>query len=131
MNADEEIVEISALLHDITRLSGDHKNHHISGQLEAEKILKEFNYPQNKIEKVKHCIHAHRGSKEIKRETIEADIVASADAMAHISQVSIFFYKEKKWIKEKIERSWKKLMPEAKSMMLKKYEAIKLFLNNS
>ncbi|MHA1721275.1 MAG: HD domain-containing protein [Promethearchaeota archaeon] len=139
LGADKEIVEVSAWLHDITRLKGDPENHHISGPIEAEKILKQLNYPQDKIEKVKHCIHAHRGSQSIKRETIEAECVASADAMAHFDNVPalicVAFVKKqmtieegKNWVRNKLERSWKKLIPEAKEIVLLKYEAVKLLL---
>jgi len=139
LGADKEIVEVSAWLHDITRLKGDPENHHISGPIEAEKILKQLNYPQDKIEKVKHCIHAHRGSQSIKRETIEAECVASADAMAHFDNVPALIYvafvkkqmsieEGKDWVRNKLERSWKKLIPEAKEIVLPKYEAVKLLL---
>ncbi len=139
LGADKEIVEISAWLHDITRLKGDSENHHTSGPIEAEKILKELKYPQEKIEKIKHCIHAHRGSQSIKRETLEAECVASADAMAHFDNVSALLYvafvkklmnieEGKIWVRNKFERSWKKLIPEAKEIVLPKYEAVKLFL---
>lgn len=139
LGADEEIVEVSAWLHDITRLKGDPENHHISGQIEAEKILRELKYPQEKIDKVKHCIHAHRGSQSIKRETLEAECVASADAMSHFDNVPALLYvafvkkqmdteEGKKWVKNKLERSWNKLIPEAKEIVLPKYEAVKLLL---
>lgn len=136
LNADEEIVEISALLHDITILRGDKLNHHNSGPIEAEKILKEFNYPQEKIEKVKHCINAHRGSQKIKRETVEAECVASADGMSHfdvIPRLLLMGYDKTKdrkealeWTKSKLERSWNKLIPEAKEIVRNKYEAWKI-----
>ncbi len=142
LDADEEIVEISALLHDIASISNPDwlEDHHIHGVKLAEKILKKYNYPQEKIEKVKHCIFAHRGSKKIKRETIEAEIVASADAMSHFDNIPALMkvsYQVKQmetdegteWVLNKIERSWKKLMPEAKETMRKKYEAIKLILS--
>ena len=139
LGADKEIVEVSAWLHDITRLKGDPENHHISGPIEAEKILKQLNYPQDKIEKVKHCIHAHRGSQSIKRKTIEAECVASADAMAHFDNVPALLYvayvkkqmtieEGKNWVGNKLERSWKKLIPEAKEIVLPKYESVKLLL---
>ena len=139
LGADKEIVEISAWLHDITRLKGDPENHHISGPIEAERILKELNYSQEKIDKIKHCIHAHRGSQSIKRETLEAECVASADAMAHFDNVPALLYvafvkrqmkieEGKTWVRNKLERSWKKLIPEAKEIALPKYEAVKLLL---
>lgn len=139
LGADEEIVEISAWLHDITRLKGDSENHHISGPIEAEKILRELGYPQEKIDKVKHRIHAHRGSQNIKRETIEAECVASADAMAHFDDVPALLYGAfiknqmniedgKGWVRNKLERSWNKLIPEAKKIVLPKYKAVKIIL---
>ncbi|MFC1686362.1 HD domain-containing protein [Patescibacteria group bacterium] len=144
LDADMEIVEISALLHDIASISNPDwvEDHHIHGTKLAEEVLKKYNYPQEKIEKVKHCILTHRGSKKIKRETIEAEIVASADAMAHFDNIPAlmkvaFQVKEMdtdegaKWVLDKIERSWKKLMPEAKEMMKEKYEAIKIVLGKN
>jgi len=134
LNADEEIVEIAAWLHDWGSLIGRYEDHHIAGAEEAERILKNFNYPQEKIEKVKHCILAHRGSKDIKRESIEAEIVASADAMAHFADIPDLFhlgYSTKKlsyedgikFVKEKLERSWNKIMPEGKEIIKEKYKA--------
>jgi putative nucleotidyltransferase with HDIG domain len=139
LGADEEIVEISAWLHDITRLRGDGDNHHITGQVVAEEILKKLSYPQEKIDKVKHCIHAHRGNQSIKQETVEAECVASADAMAHFDNIPFLFYvalfkkqrsieETKIWLRTKLERSWNKLIPEAKEIVRPKYEAAKLIL---
>jgi hypothetical protein len=34
----------------------------------------------------------------------------------------------KDWVRNKLERSWKKLIPEAKEIVLPKYEAVKLLL---
>ncbi|MBW2996632.1 HD domain-containing protein [Candidatus Woesearchaeota archaeon] len=139
LGANKEIVEIAAWLHDIGSIIGDYENHHISGAEYAEKLLKEYNYPQEKIEQVKHCIIAHRGSKSIPRETIEAECVANADAMAHFDNIpSLFglaFLSKKKdtdeakeFIKGKLQRSWNKLMPEAKEMIKLKYDAAKVIL---
>jgi len=139
LGADEEVVELAALLHDYGAVNGDPDEHHISGTKEAEKILKKFNYPKEKIEKIKHCIYAHRGSQPIKRETIEAEIIASADAMAHYEDVPSLFYlvfaKHKldieegvESLKDKLARDWKKLMPQAREMIEAKYETIKRIL---
>jgi|SRR6266849_2007977 len=61
---DPEIVEVAALLHDYASVKDKslYEGHHIHGPLEAEKILKEFRYPPQKIEAVKHCIEAPRAS---------------------------------------------------------------------
>jgi uncharacterized protein len=138
LQADEEIVEIAALLHDIAGIKDrdNYENHHLLGAEEAEKILKGFNYPQEKIEKIKHCILTHRGSKSIKRETLEAECVASADAMAHFDTIPALLHfvfvrlgmdvdEGTKWLRDKLDRSWTKLIPEAKEIVKDKYEATK------
>lgn len=139
LGADKEVVELAALLHDIGVIEGDKANHHISGTKEAEEILRRFNYPKEKIEKIKHCIFAHRSSKSIKRKTIEAECIASADAMAHFDEIPQLFESAfirfkmnpeegKQWILDKLERDWKKLVPGTRETIKKKYEAIKLIL---
>lgn len=54
--ANEEILRISALLHDIGRIKFGPENHEESGAKEAEKILKELKVEKAIIEKVKECI---------------------------------------------------------------------------
>ncbi|MBU3179513.1 hypothetical protein KPL47_24930 [Clostridium estertheticum] len=67
--------------------SSMYKEHHMYGAIEAERILKGFNYPEEKIIKIKDCIIQHRGSVILERTTKESICLASADAMAHIDQV--------------------------------------------
>ena len=71
--------------------------------------------PEEKIELIAKCIRNHRGSKDYKRESIEEQIVACADAMSHINGCLIFIYlagtqkedyKEKLITKTKTKRSW-------------------------
>ena len=139
--ADKEIVELAALLHDIGVIRGDRKTHHISGAKEAEKILKKFGCPEKKIESIKHCILAHRSSKSIKRKTIEAKCVASADAMAHYEEIPQLFesafirfkmnpQEAVRWITYKLDRDWKKLTPGAKEIINEKHKAVKLIFKN-
>jgi hypothetical protein len=143
LDADNEIVEISALLHDYASVkdSSMYKEHHIYGGIEAEKILKDFNYPEERINRIKDCIFQHRGSVPIERTTKESICIASADAMAHIDQVPsllyLVYYKRKmevsegaKWVSEKIERSWNKLCPEAREIIKDKYESVKVVLRS-
>jgi HD superfamily phosphodiesterase len=138
MGADLEIVTISAWLHDYASVY-DAKlmpEHHLHGPKYAQEILSQLNYPQDKIDQVKHCIEAHRGSQKIPRQTIEAECVASGDAMAHITsfpsllilawKVHDMSYQEGiDWALAKMERSWNKLIPEAKELVKDQYEAIK------
>jgi len=143
LNVDGELAELGALLHDIGRIKFGEKNHEITGIPEAEKILKQFNYPQKIIDEVKHCVESHRGSGTIKPKTVIAKIVANADAMAHFDTIPALLQvalrkennnleKAVNWVYDKIERDWNKKLtiPEAKEMMKKKYEAIKLLFNS-
>ncbi len=141
LNADEELAELGALLHDIGRIKFGGKNHEITGVPEAERILKQLNYPKKVINEVKHCVESHRGSRDIIPKTLTAKIVANADAMAHFDTVPVLFQlalkknnlKEAiKWVYDKIERDWNKKLtiPEAKEMMREKHEAIKVLLNS-
>jgi uncharacterized protein len=137
--ADEEIVEIAALLHDIMKIKGQREGHHITGSEEAAKILKELGYPEDKIEKVKHCILTHSSDEKYLPMTKEAKAVASADALAHFDMFEDIAHsayvkkgldseEARKFILGKYERSWKKMMPEAREIAKKRYDAIKLIL---
>ena len=143
-SADSEVVEIAALLHDYAGIKDERlaENHHLHSALEAEKILKSLDYPEEKIIAVKDCIMTHRASINLKAQSVEAICLASADAMAHIDQIPSLLYltyvQHQKnidegiaWVKEKIERSWKKLCPEAKAMIKDKYVAAKTLLNTA
>lgn len=118
-NADMEVIEISVLLHDISSVRGEYEDHHLKGARIAEELLSKLNYPRNKIEQVKHCILAHRGSKDIKRETKEAQILTDADAMCHFDEIDALFnaYKIKEEVLKKLERSYVKMSKEAKSII--------------
>ena len=138
LNADAEIVEIAALLHDYAGIkdSSMTKEHHIHGATEADGILSKFGYPAERIQRVKECIMTHRGSVMMERLTSEAECIASADAMTHILQVPSLLHlayvnhdmgidEEKEWVLNKIERSMKKLCPEAREMIYEHYLKIK------
>ncbi len=143
LGADAEITELGALLHDIgwiTAVKYD-PDHEISGQPLAEKLLKKYGYPQDKINQVKHIIASHRGSSEVKPETLEAKIIANADAMAHFDVIPWLFkialgnngndvQKSVRWVFDKAERDWNKkiTLPEARELVMEKYKALKVVL---
>jgi uncharacterized protein len=90
--ADIEILKIAALLHDIARLKEDKNEvecHAEHGSIMAEKILKEMNFPDDKIEKVVHAIRVHRHSKGLKAETKEAEIIQDADRLDALGAITI------------------------------------------
>jgi hypothetical protein len=130
------------LLHDYASIKDEslYRNHHLHGPLEAERILRELDYPEGKIHAVKQSIASHRASIDAERATPEAVCLASADAMAHIDQVPSLLYLAfvrfdmsiddgTNWVREKLERSWQKLCPEAQAMMKDRYEAALVLLN--
>jgi uncharacterized protein len=134
--ADQEIVELAALLHDYASIKDQtlYPDHHVHGPIEAEKLLKRLDYPPARIEAVKACIAAHRGSVPGERRSAEAECLANADAMAHIEQIpsllELAFVQYKmgidegtQWVRSKLERSWNKLSPPVREMMRTRYEA--------
>jgi len=137
--ADAEIVEISAWLHDIGSIIHGRENHNITGAKIAEEKLKEWGYPKEKINRVVHCILAHRGSREIKRQSKEAQIIADADAMSAFNNaqelVIVAIKREnkseeeaKKSVKTKLINSFNKMSPHAKEDIKSKYGAAMLLL---
>jgi uncharacterized protein len=138
--ADEEVVEVAAWLHDIGSLHGDKENHHTYGRDYAQMYLEKLGYPQEKIEMVKHAIFAHRGSRSIARESVEAECVADADAMSHIYDVVSLFrlaFKQMQletdeaieFVRSKIERSHKKMSDFGKAYIKERYDAAMLILS--
>jgi uncharacterized protein len=56
-------------------------NHAILGAGMSDKILRELGYPEEKIERIKHCIASHRFRGENPPRTIEAKILSDADKL--------------------------------------------------
>lgn len=143
LKADLEITQLGALLHDIGMIKHGKENHELTGVKEAQKILNDLNYPKNKINRISEIILSHRGSKEIPPKTLEAKIVANADAMAHYDILPALLevaLRENNndgkaafwWLYHKIERNWQKKLtiPYARKMMEEKYQAIKVVLDS-
>lgn len=89
--ADLEIVQLGALLHDIALLEkvGTKTDHHENGKKIAERILRECNYPEDKLEQVLGCVLRHRSSKNA--ENLEELCVADADILAHFDNIPMLF----------------------------------------
>jgi uncharacterized protein len=86
-NADKEIVELGALLHDIALVSriGNRAIHNETGAEIAVELLTENNYPKNKMERVRGCVLHHRSSKNAVN--IEETCVADGDILAHLDNL--------------------------------------------
>lgn len=91
--ADLEILEISAILHDIGRKKEMKQKglfcHAEYGARIAQKILKKYNFDKNKIERIVHCIGSHRYRKNELPKTIEAKIMYDADKLDSIGAIGI------------------------------------------
>lgn len=96
---DEEEVDLdvlipATLLHDIARVKESKDktgktDHAILGSDMAEKILRELEYEEDKIEKIKHCIASHRFRSGNEPKSIEAKILFDADKLDAIGAIGI------------------------------------------
>ena len=141
--ADKEIVSLAALLHDIASVTDVSytEEHHIIGAKIAEGLLKEENYPEEKIELIKKCILNHRGSVLKEKSTPEEICIADCDAMAHFYSIPSLFsmvYKEKglpidegsKFVINKLGRSYNKMSDTGRQFVKTRYEAAKEIIDN-
>ena len=140
-NADKEVCIIAAWLHDIASITDYnlYKEHHIHGAKIADEILRQFHYNEDKIELVKKCIFNHRGSIDAKRLSKEEQIIADADAISHFDSIPSLLYLAynqknmniedgKKFVKDKLERSFNKLSNDSKKFFEEKFENAMKFL---
>ena len=139
--ADVEVCEIAGWLHDIASITDYalYENHHIHGVDMAEKILKRYNYPKDKIELVKLCILNHRGSVLKEKATIEEICVADVDAISHYDTLPSLFYLAfvqrklnindgTEFVRSKLERSYNKMSENSKEYYKEKRDSIKSIL---
>ncbi len=135
-DADPEIVEFAALLHDYASIKDKalYEDHHVHGPIEAEKLLKRFGYPGEKTEAVKDAIATHRASVRVEYRSAEGACLANADAMSHIEHVPSLLYlayihhgmgidEGKTWVKAKLQRSWQKLRKDVQDIVRGDYKA--------
>lgn len=133
--ADIEIVSLGALLHDVALIKkiGERKDHHINGKDLANEILTDYNYPQNKKERVLNCVLNHRSSKN--GTTIEELCVADADILAHFDNIPMLFNSGfnrsnktldniREWLKECFEKDYNDLSDKTKEIFKDRYNII-------
>ena len=93
--ADVEIVEISAILHDIAKVLSlkEDESHNLVGSQFAVELLKEKGFDEDKIEKVRRCILYHGGDLENNIIlTNEEWCVRNADILSMFNNISIFYH---------------------------------------
>lgn len=133
-NADIEIVDLAAILHDIARVMeyGPIEEHHIYGAEAAETLLKKYNYSEEKIKHVKKCIYNHTDNS---KDSIEEEIIADADVLAHFDNLSMLYWismgkrrlncdDAKEFVKKKLKFDYNKLSDYGKEKFKDRYEAI-------
>jgi len=137
LDANVEVVELAAWLHDIARLRGRRRDHEKAGAFMAGTILAELGYDAEILAAVQHCIREHRDPGP--NATLEARIVASADAMSRLSNITRLFHfamvarskppaQARAWVTDQVARSWKKMMPAAQELARPLYEALQIVL---
>lgn len=128
--ADNEIVLLGAWLHDLQRVRGVKGDHAGIGAREAEKVMKQFKFSEEKINRVKDVILTHSCDTNIMPQTLEGKILASADAMSHYVndfylQIAVTGERDlpsfKEWALEKLDRDFnKKIFFDFAKKMIKK-----------
>ncbi|MBD3351564.1 MAG: HD domain-containing protein, partial [Candidatus Lokiarchaeota archaeon] len=130
LGADEEIVELAALFHDYASVKDYrfYEDHHIFGARFAAEILSSTGMEDEKITAIRQCILSHRSSVFVEKDSVEARILASADAMSHFNNIrSLFVLAVERhgmsreeainWLDQKLKRSYEKVMPEGRKFI--------------
>lgn len=87
LNADTEILKVSALLHDIGITIDDSPSHAAKSAEIAESILENTDFPKEKIKDVLYAISVHSDLSSTPLTTLEAQILWDADKIAHLGAV--------------------------------------------
>ena len=136
-NVDHEVLELSALLHDIamTDKSLDRSIHNEYGSEIAEKLLRENNYPENKVQFVKKCILNHSSKRAEYRTTEEERILVDADGLSHFDSINNLYNLAHnvmelnsedtiKFIQDKLTRDYNEISDNLKYLINDKYNKV-------
>jgi uncharacterized protein len=92
-NHEDKLVILAACyFHDIVNYPKNDSRRSQSSKdaaLKAKEILLNMNFPQDKLDKVAHCIEAHSYSANIQPETLEAEIVQDSDRMESLGAIGL------------------------------------------
>ena len=136
-SVDLEVLELSALLHDIsmTNISLDRSRHNIYSSKIAEKLLNKFDYDTNKIKLIKKCILNHSSKRANYRDTIEEELLVTADSLSHFDNINSLYslayntmnLSDKEtlvFIKDKLTKDYNEIIPKYKHLVEDKYQKI-------
>jgi putative nucleotidyltransferase with HDIG domain len=134
LNADSEIVAVSAYLHDISVIqdSTTLPVHNVRGAEIAVQYLTGLSYSPEAIEMVRGCIVSHTCPLQIGEGTLEEVCLSNADAASQIAKFPYFLYYSfivrklsygdgKEWLRVLLERNWNKMIEPARNMVKREY----------
>ena len=140
--ANKEIVLLGVWLHDLQRIRAIKGDHAKVGASEAVNVMKQFKYNDSTIKQVQKIILSHGCDSKTMPNTVEAKILASADAMSHYVkdfylQIATLGERDldtyKIWALEKLNRDYNKKIyfNFAKKIIKKRHDILmKLFTMN-
>ena len=136
-NVDHEVLELSALLHDIamTDRNLERSKHNEYGSVIAEQLLRESGYPEDKVQFVKKCILNHSSKRAEFRTTEEEQILVNADGLSHFDSISNLYSLAHnvmelndedtiKFIQDKLTKDYNEISPELKYLIDDKYNKV-------
>ena len=135
-HADETIVALGALLHDIALIekAGDRKDHHLNGKILSDQILDRFSCPEDVKDRVLGCVLHHRSSKNAAN--IEELCVCDADILAHFDNIPMLFNSAfnrhgvslnevREWMRASFEHDFDDLSDRTKEIFRERYNTIR------
>ena len=136
-NVDKEVLELSALLHDIsmTDMTLDRSRHNEFGADIAEQLLRESNYPEDKVQLVKNCILNHSKRRSEYRTTEEEQILVDADGLSHFDAIKKLYSLPSmvmglseedsvRFVQDKLTGDYNELSDDLKYLVKEKYDRV-------
>ena len=136
-NVDREVLELSALLHDIamTDKNLDRARHNEYGSRIAEQLLRQEEYPEDKIQFVKKCIFNHSSKRLAFRTSEEEQILVDADGLSHFDSIGSLYslahnvmgFRDEesiKFVQDKLTGDYNEMSPEIRCLIDDKYSKI-------
>ena len=136
-NIDKEVLELSALLHDIsmTDITLDRSRHNEFGADIAERLLRENDYPEDKVQLVKKCILNHSKRRSEYRTTEEEQILVDADGLSHFDAIKKLYSLPRmvmglneedsvRFVQDKLTGDYNELSDDLKYLVKDKYDMV-------
>ena len=136
-NVDREVLELAALLHDIsmTDITLDRSRHNEFGADIAEQLLRENDYPEDKVQLVKKCILNHSKKRREYRTTEEEQILVDADGLSHFDAIKKLYSLPSlvmglseedsvRFVQDKLTGDYNELSDDLKYLVKDKYERV-------